>query len=43
MVGDNAADGGGSTLGVRTYFVDLVPVAERPDALIKVLREVTAS
>lgn len=43
MVGDHAADGGGSALGVRTYFVDLVPVEERPDALISVLREVTAS
>ena len=43
MVGDNAADGGGSTLGVRTYFVDLVPVEQRPDSLINVLREVTAS
>ena len=43
MVGDNAADGGGSTIGVRTYFVDLLPVEERPDALISVLREVTAS
>ena len=42
MVGDHAADGGGSALGVRTYFVDLVPVEERPDALISVLREVTA-
>ena len=43
MVGDHAADGGGATLGVRTYFVDLVPVEERPDALISVLREITAS
>ena len=43
MVGDHAADSGGSSLGVRTYFVDLVPVEERPDALISVLREVTAS
>lgn len=43
MVGDHAADGGGSALGVRTYFVDLVPVEERPDALISVLREVTAA
>jgi HAD superfamily hydrolase (TIGR01509 family) len=43
MVGDHAADGGGSVLGVRTYFVGLVPVEERPDALISVLREVTAS
>jgi HAD superfamily hydrolase (TIGR01509 family) len=42
MVGDHAADGGGSALGVRTFFVDLVPVEERPDALISVLREVTA-
>lgn len=42
MVGDHAADGGGSSLGVRTYFVDLAPVGERPDALISVLREVTA-
>jgi hypothetical protein len=41
MVGDHAADGGGSALGVRTYFVDLRPVEERPDALISVLREVT--
>lgn len=41
MVGDNAADDGGSALGVRTYFVDLLPVEERPDALISVLREVT--
>ena len=43
MVGDHAADGGGGVLGVRTYFVDLVPVDERPDSLIKVLREVTGS
>ncbi|MBW8804997.1 MAG: HAD-IA family hydrolase [Catenulisporales bacterium] len=43
MVGDHAADGGGSVLGITTYFVDLVPVEERPDALIRVLREVTAS
>ncbi|MEZ0114041.1 HAD superfamily hydrolase (TIGR01509 family) [Catenulispora sp. EB89] len=43
MVGDHAADGGGSALGVRTFYVDLVPVEERPDALISVLREVTAS
>ncbi|NUP53818.1 MAG: HAD family hydrolase [Catenulispora sp.] len=43
MVGDHAADGGGTALGIRTYFVDLVPVEERPDALISVLREVTAS
>ena len=42
MVGDHAADGGGSTLGIRTFYVDLVPVEERPDALIRVLREVTA-
>ncbi|MFD0636825.1 HAD family hydrolase [Catenulispora yoronensis] len=43
MVGDHAADGGGSALGIRTWFVDLVAVEERPDALISVLREVTAS
>ena len=43
MVGDNAADDGGSALGVRTYFVDLAPVGQRPDALVNVLRQVTAS
>ena len=43
MVGDHAADGGGSVQGVRTYIVEQSPVRERPDALISVLREVTAS
>lgn len=43
MIGDHEADGGGTALGITTYFVDLVPVEERPDALISVLREVTAS
>jgi HAD superfamily hydrolase (TIGR01509 family) len=42
MVGDHhEADAGGVVLGMRTFFVDLVPIDERPDALVRVLREVT--
>ena len=40
MVGDHPADGGGEPIGVRTFFVDLVPVEQRPDALLTVLRTV---
>lgn len=41
MTGDHAADGGGQSLGIRTFFVDLAPVETRPESLISVLREVT--
>ncbi|GAA3155646.1 HAD-IA family hydrolase [Streptomyces rameus] len=38
MVGDNrAADGGATALGCGVHFVDHLPVAERPDALLPVL------
>ncbi|TGN75767.1 HAD family hydrolase [Streptomyces bauhiniae] len=38
MVGDNrAADGGAAALGCRVHFVDHLPAAERPDALLPVL------
>ncbi|MGW4438897.1 HAD family hydrolase [Streptomyces sp. NPDC004596] len=38
MVGDNrAADGGAAALGCRVHFVDHLPVAQRPDALLPVL------
>ncbi|MET9012547.1 HAD-IA family hydrolase [Streptomyces olivaceoviridis] len=38
MVGDNrAADGGATTLGCRVHFVDHLPAAQRPDALLPVL------
>lgn len=39
MVGDDRrADGGAVALGCRVYFVDHLPAAERPDALLPVLR-----
>lgn len=41
MTGDHAADGGGASLGIRTFYVDLAAVETRPEALISVLREVT--
>ncbi len=35
MVGDSrVADGGAAALGCRVHFVDHLPVAERPDALL---------
>ncbi|MFE3634012.1 HAD family hydrolase [Streptomyces sp. NPDC059168] len=38
MVGDSrAADGGATALGCRVHFVDHLPVAQRPDALLPVL------
>ncbi|GGZ11650.1 hydrolase [Streptomyces olivaceoviridis] len=38
MVGDNrAADGGATALGCRVHFVDHLPAARRPDALLPVL------
>ncbi|MFI8348604.1 HAD family hydrolase [Streptomyces sp. NPDC085596] len=38
MVGDSrAADGGAAALGCRVHFVDHLPVAARPDALLPVL------
>lgn len=38
MVGDSrAADGGAAALGCSVHFVDHLPVAERPDALLPVL------
>ncbi|MGV9404481.1 HAD family hydrolase [Streptomyces sp. NPDC003667] len=38
MVGDNrTADGGAAALGCRVHFVDHLPVAQRPDALLPVL------
>ncbi|MGW7424535.1 HAD family hydrolase [Streptomyces sp. NPDC054813] len=38
MVGDSRpADGGAAALGCRVHFVDHLPVAERPDALLPVL------
>ncbi|MFI0808761.1 HAD family hydrolase [Streptomyces echinatus] len=38
MVGDSRpADGGAAALGCRVYFVDHLPVTERPDALLPVL------
>ncbi|MFF1285848.1 HAD family hydrolase [Streptomyces sp. NPDC058299] len=38
MVGDNrVADGGATALGCRVHFVDHLPVAQRPDALLRVL------
>ncbi|MEU3856358.1 HAD-IA family hydrolase [Streptomyces sp. NPDC028722] len=38
MVGDNkVADGGARALGCRVHFVDHLPVAQRPDALLRVL------
>ncbi|MER5855156.1 HAD-IA family hydrolase [Streptomyces sp900105245] len=38
MVGDSrAADGGAAALGCRVHFVDHLPVAHRPDALLPVL------
>ncbi|WP_307619129.1 HAD family hydrolase [Streptomyces sp. V3I7] len=38
MVGDSRpADGGAAALGCRVHFVDPLPVAERPDALLPVL------
>ncbi|MFJ3718631.1 HAD family hydrolase [Streptomyces sp. NPDC090057] len=38
MVGDNrSADGGAAALGCRVHFVDHLPVAQRPDALLPVL------
>ncbi|MEU8967914.1 HAD-IA family hydrolase [Streptomyces monashensis] len=38
MVGDSKeADGGAAALGCRVHFVDHLPVAERPDALLPVL------
>ncbi|MFG2352656.1 HAD family hydrolase [Streptomyces sp. NPDC048521] len=38
MVGDSrAADGGAAALGCRVHFVDHLPVAQRPDALLPVL------
>lgn len=38
MVGDDrTADGGAAALGCRVHFVDHLPVAERPDALLPVL------
>ncbi|MGW3464056.1 HAD family hydrolase [Streptomyces olivaceoviridis] len=38
MVGDNrAADGGATALGCRVHFVDHLPAAQRPDALLPVL------
>ncbi|MBL1106731.1 HAD-IA family hydrolase [Streptomyces sp. 5-8] len=38
MVGDSRpADGGATALGCRVHFVDHLPVAKRPDALLPVL------
>ncbi|CAM5436530.1 MULTISPECIES: HAD family hydrolase [Streptomyces] len=38
MVGDNrVADGGATALGCRVHFVDHLPAAQRPDALLPVL------
>ncbi|MET8773160.1 HAD-IA family hydrolase [Streptomyces sp. NPDC004658] len=38
MVGDSrAADGGAGALGCRVHFVDHLPAAQRPDALLPVL------
>ncbi|MFJ8731296.1 HAD family hydrolase [Streptomyces bauhiniae] len=38
MVGDSrVADGGAAALGCRVHFVDHLPVADRPDALLPVL------
>lgn len=38
MVGDSRpADGGAAALGCRVHFVDHLPVAQRPDALLQVL------
>ncbi|MEU4035587.1 HAD family hydrolase [Streptomyces collinus] len=38
MVGDSrSADGGAAALGCRVHFVDHLPVAQRPDALLPVL------
>ncbi|MGW3355303.1 HAD family hydrolase [Streptomyces bungoensis] len=38
MVGDSRpADGGAAALGCRVHFVDHLPVAQRPDALLPVL------
>ncbi|MBY8842145.1 MULTISPECIES: HAD family hydrolase [unclassified Streptomyces] len=38
MVGDSRpADGGAAALGCRVHFVDHLPVAKRPDALLPVL------
>ncbi|MGW7541906.1 HAD family hydrolase [Streptomyces sp. NPDC054770] len=44
MVGDSRpADGGAAALGCRVHFVDPLPVAERPDALLPVLDLVGAT
>ncbi|MFE5030673.1 HAD family hydrolase [Streptomyces sp. NPDC056683] len=44
MVGDSRpADGGAAALGCRVHFVDHLPVAERPDALLAVLDLVGAA
>ncbi|MGW1875191.1 HAD family hydrolase [Streptomyces sp. NPDC001975] len=44
MVGDSRpADGGAAALGCRVHFVDHLPVAERPDALLPVLDLVGAA
>jgi hypothetical protein len=34
---DRRADGGAAALGCRVHFVDHLPVAQRPDALLPVL------
>jgi HAD superfamily hydrolase (TIGR01509 family) len=40
MVGDDrTADGGAEAIGIRTFFVDPLPVTERPDGFAPVLAE----
>jgi HAD superfamily hydrolase (TIGR01509 family) len=39
MVGDHEFDGGGRELGIRTFFVEHLPVEERPSALSDVLEQ----
>jgi putative hydrolase of the HAD superfamily len=40
MVGDDRrADGGAEAIGIRTFFVDPVPVQDRPDGFAPLLAE----
>lgn len=41
MVGDHPFDGGGDVLGIRTHFVEHLPVDQRPTALADVVRKIT--
>jgi putative hydrolase of the HAD superfamily len=42
MVGDHEADGGGQSLGIRTFFVQHLPLDQRPDALAEIVEQLTA-